>query len=175
MSQILKLRPARPDDEPFLRELKAQLDTERLGIQYWGPGQEETARKVIELQFRGHAAHYAKVKANWETKDNIVELDGTPVGRFILAGGRSELRLCDIAIDRAHRGMGLGKVILDSIKNECARSQRPLRLHVDRLNNAFQFYVSQGFRVVEDVGTHYKMEWNPSPESGRLYSFAPAP
>jgi ribosomal protein S18 acetylase RimI-like enzyme len=174
MSQILKLRPTRPDDEPYLRELKAQLDSERLGIQYWGPGQEEMARKVIELQFRGHAAHYAKVKAGWETKDNIIELGGVPVGRFIVAGGKSELRLCDIAIDRAHRGMGLGKAILDSIKNECVRSHRPLHLHVDRLNNAFQFYVSQGFRVVEDKETHYFMEWNPNPESGRIFSFGNA-
>lgn len=172
MSHILKLRPVDPDDEPFLRLLRQQMDTERLGIQYWGPDQQEMAQKILDLQFRAHSMHYKTVKSGWETKDNIIELDGEPAGRFIVAGGKSELRLCDIAVEKRFRGQGLGQAILDMTKNECMQSNRPLRLHVDKLNSACQFYLKQGFRVVEDKDTHYFMEWLPHPDRRTIYSFA---
>jgi ribosomal protein S18 acetylase RimI-like enzyme len=171
MNGILKLRPMDPDDEPFLREMRAELDTERLGIQYWGPEQPKLAQQVIDLQFRGHAAHYKKVKDDWETKDNIIELDGKPVGRFIISGDGHEIRLCDIAVKREYRGLGIGKIILDMTKKECVQSKRPLRLHVDKMNSAYFFYINEGFRVIEDKVTHYYMEWDPNPEGKPLYSF----
>jgi ribosomal protein S18 acetylase RimI-like enzyme len=170
MNAVLKLRPTDPVDEPFLRSLRAQLDTERLGIQYWAPEQQQLAKQILDLQFRAHSRHYNHIKNNWETKDNIIELNGKPVGRFIVAGDRHEIRLCDIAIDRNYRRMGLGKVILDMTKNECHQSKRPLRLHVDKLNSAFHFYVNQGFRVIQDKETHYFMEWTPDIDNKTIYS-----
>lgn len=161
-----------PDDEPFLRQLRMQIDTERLGLQYWSPDDQEMAQKLVDLQYKAHSAHYTKIKNGWETKDNIIELNGVPVGRFIVTGGREEIRLCDIAIERQYRGIGLGQAVLDMTKKECMESKRPLRLHVDLQNSAYQFYLSQGFRVLEKRSAHYFMEWDPRGNDRKtIYSF----
>jgi len=172
MNAVLKFRPMDPDDEPFLRQLRMQIDVDRLGLQYWDPEEQEMARKIVDLQFKAHNAHYKEVKSGWETKDNIIELNGVPVGRFIVTGGRDEIHLCDIAIERQYRNIGLGQAVLDMTKKECQESKRPLRLRVDKQNSAYQFYLKQGFRVLEDNDTHYFMEWDPSGnERKTIYSF----
>lgn len=173
MNVFLKLRPVGPDDEPFLRELRAQIDAERLGLQYWSPESEQLARQIMAFQFKAHSAHYQKVKSNWDTKDCIIELDGKPVGRFILTQGSKEIYLADIAVDRAHRGKGLGQAVIESTKAECVQSKRVLRLHVDPLNPALQFYLALGFRVLEQQATHFLMEWTPPNLAGKTMVFAP--
>ena len=171
MNAVVKLRPMDPDDEPFLRRLREQIDSERLGLQYWSPEEQELAKKIVDMQFKAHDMHYQKVKAGWETKDNIIELDGVPVGRFIVSGGREEIRLCDIAVDRRYRGIGLGQAVIDITKEECRQSGRPLRLHVDINNSAYFFYLNQGFRVLEQREAHYFMEWDPKADQKTIYSF----
>ena len=161
MSDFLKLRPVDADDEPFLRALRAQVDVERLGLQTWSPEQAELARSLIDLQFKAHGAHYRQVKANHDTKDCIIELEGVPVGRFIVTQNGKEVYLSDIAVSWAHRGKGLGQAVIDATKAECVQSKRVLRLHVDPLNPVLQFYVNLGFRVVEMHPTSYLMEWVP--------------
>lgn len=172
MSAVLKFRPATQDDEPFLRSLRAQFDVERLFIQYWDSLDEELTRKVLDLQYRAHEAHYRQVKGHWETKDNIIELDGKPVGRFIVSGDRDEIRLADIVVDSRYRGCGIGQAVLDTTKAECLQSKRPLRLHAEKFSQAVQFYLSQGFRSIQETNTHFLMEWRPSSLPGEtLYFF----
>lgn len=173
MNAVLMLRPVRAEDEPFLQQLRAQVDVERLGLQYWSPEAVELARQIVDFQFKAHSAHYRRVKANWDTKDCIIELSGQPVGRFIVTQGGQEIYLADIAVDRAHRGMGLGQAVIDSVKAECIQSKRILRLHVDPMNEALQFYVALGFRVIEQQPTHLLMEWVPPNLVGKTTVFAP--
>ena len=173
MAGFLKLRPFDPDDEPFLRTLRAQVDAERLGLQFWSPEAEALARKIKELQFRAHDAHYRQVRQNWDTKDCIIELDGVPVGRFIVTQSSGEIHLADIAIERAHRGKGIGQAVIESTKAECVQSKRVLRLHVDPLSPALQFYLGLGFHVVEQHPTHFLMEWVPPSLTGKTIVFAP--
>jgi len=161
MSAVLKFRPANSDDEPFLKSLRAQFDSERLYVRYWGPGNEQLKKNLLDLQYNAHNRHYQNVKNKWETKDNIIELDGSPIGRFIVCGDGDEIRLADILIQSQYRGMGIGQAVLDTTKAECAQSKRPLRLHVDIQNPAIQFYLSQGFRAVKQTQTHCLMEWRP--------------
>jgi GNAT superfamily N-acetyltransferase len=161
MSEFLKLRPVDADDEPFLRALRAQVDVERLGLQGWAPEQVELARSLIDMQFRAHGAHYRQVKANYDTKDCIIELGGVPVGRFIVTQNGKEVLLSDIAVCWEHRGKGLGQAVIEATKAECVQSKRVLRLHVDPLNPVVQFYLSLGFRIVETHPTTYLMEWVP--------------
>ncbi len=172
MNALLKLRPVRPEDEPFLRQLREQVDSERLGLQYWAPEQQEFARQIADMQFRAHSAHYRKVKANWDTKDCIIELDGQPVGRFIVTQGSREIYLADVSVDRAHRGKGLGHAVIDSVKAECVQSKRVLRLHVDLSNPALKFYASLGFRVIEQTSVNCQMEWVPPSISAPIH-FSP--
>jgi ribosomal protein S18 acetylase RimI-like enzyme len=174
MDVLLKLRPVRPEDEPFLQALRAQIDAERLGLQYWSPEAAELARQIVDLQFRAHRAHYRRVKSNWDTKDCVIEVAGQPVGRFIVTQGSREIYLADIAVDRAHRGRGIGQAVIDGTKAECIQSKRVLRLHVDPHNEALRFYLGLGFREIERHPTHLLMEWVPPNLLGRTRVFGPA-
>jgi ribosomal protein S18 acetylase RimI-like enzyme len=173
MNAALKLRPVDPDDEPILRELRGQVDSERLGLQYWSPEQEQLARQIIDLQFRGHATHHSRLKANWDTKDCVIELDGAVVGRFIVTQGSREVYLAEITVHRDHRGKGIGQAVIDGIKGECIQSKRTLRLHVDPQNSALQFYLQLGFRVVEADPVRLLMEWVPPTAPGDPTYFSP--
>lgn len=172
MNALLKLRPMRPEDEPFLRELRAQVDSERLGLQYWSPEQQELAQQLKDMQFRAHSAHYRKLKSNWDTRDCVIELGGEAVGRFVLTQNSEEIRLADITVHSAHRGKGIGHAVIDGVKSECVQSKRVLRLHVDYSNPALQFYASIGFRVIEQHPVYCLMEWEP-PTIGKSIHFSP--
>lgn len=176
MNAFVTLRPVRPEDEPFLRELRARVDVERLGLRYWAPGTEslELANKIVQSQFNAHAAHYRRVKNERDTKDCVIELNGHPVGRFIVSQNEEEVYLADLAVHPNFRGQGIGQAVIEAIKQECESSKRLLHLHVDLMNTALQFYAAQGFRVIGELATHYLMEWVPPSLLGRTQVFGPA-
>jgi ribosomal protein S18 acetylase RimI-like enzyme len=171
MSQILKLRPADPDDEPFLRELRAQIDAERLGLRFWSPEEEALAGKIIDLQFRAHAAHYRRIKSSQDTKDCVIELEGKVVGRFILTQDGEQVHLADIAVHRDYRGRGLGQAVIEATQGECLQSKRVLRLRADPANPAMHLYLRLGFQVVETSPNGHLMEWRPPSLPGRAMHF----
>lgn len=168
---MLTLRPVRPEDEPFLRELRAQVDAERLGMRYWSEDNEDLAQKVVAQQFHAHAAHYRRVKNNRDTKDCVIELNGRTVGRFIVTQNGEEVYLSDLAVHAAFRGQGLGHAVIESTKHECTQSKRLLHLHVDKTNTAFEFYVAHGFRVIGENDVTYLMEWVPPSLVGKTMLF----
>jgi ribosomal protein S18 acetylase RimI-like enzyme len=175
MGHIMNLRPPRPEDEPFLRQLRGQIDSDRLFMNYWqGEDAEEEKRKVLSLQFNALKAHQNRVKRIAETKENIIEMDGVPIGRFLIAGGREELRLSELSIVPEWRGKGIGKMLITTTMQECTRSGRVLRLCVEKSNlNALGLYQSLGFYTCDEYAAHFLMEWNPKgPAGGKLYSFA---
>lgn len=171
----MNLRPPRAEDEPFLRQLRGQIDSDRLFMNYWqGEDAEEEKKKILNLQFNALGAHQNRLKQIAETKENIIEMDGAPVGRFLVAGGREELRLSEISIVPEWRGKGLGQMVIKSTMEECIRTSRVLRLCVEIQNTtALGLYRSLGFYTIEEHSLHYIMEWNPQgPTRGKLYSFA---
>lgn len=173
MNAMLTFRPARPDDEPFLRELRAHVDVERLALGIWGPEDEQLARSIVDLQFRAHAAHYRKVKNVRDTKDCVIELNAHPVGRFIVTQDDEEVYLSDIAVHPAFRGQGIGHAVVQTTQSECAQSKRLLHLHVDRTNPAVQFYLGLGFRAIAETPLNFLLEWVPPSLAGRTMVFAP--
>lgn len=171
MNALLKLRPIRPEDEPALRELRGQLDVERLGLQYWAPEDAALAQSLVKHQYAAHAAHYKRVKSNWDTKDCVIELDDQVVGRFIVRQDAKEVCLADITVHGAHRGKGIGQAVIEAVMGECVQSKRVMRLHVDLTNPALQLYARLGFRVIERHPVYCLMEWAPPTMPGKtIYS-----
>lgn len=172
---FLTLRPVRADDEPFLRNLRAHVDVERLGLQHWKNDDEsvEMARRVVDMQFAAHAAHYRQVKSARDTKDCIIELNGHPVGRFIVTQDAERVNLSDIAVHPNFRGQGIGVAVIQSTMNECQGSKRLLHLQVDVDNSVLQLYLNLGFRVIGEGASHYLMEWVPPSLIGQTQVFAP--
>lgn len=175
MNAFVNLRPVRPEDEPFLRELRAHVDVERLGLRYWSPDaeSERLANQIIAFQFKVHATHYRKVQNARDTKDCIIELNGHPVGRFIVTQNGEAVYLSDIAVHPNFRGQGIGQTVIEATKRECHESKRLLHLHVDKANAAVQFYANLGFRAIGELPTHYMMEWTPPSLIGKTQVFSP--
>ncbi len=155
----LSIRPERPEDEPFLRELRADFDTERLLLDHSSLEDEERAH-LLESQFQ--AREKSLKEANWDKTHCIIEIDEHPIGTFVTMQDSEEIRLADICIDKLHRGMGIGAAIIQCVQGEGQQSKRVVRLHVERDNPAaLAFYEKMGFRFLEDRVTHLFLEWTP--------------
>jgi len=173
MNGILTFRPARPEDEPFLRILRSEIDSDRLKLNLWQPGNDKLKDKLLDLQFRGFDKHVENLKNFQETEEKVITLNDIPVGRFVVAGDREELRIAELAVLKEYRGVGIGNMIIGMTKQECVRTSRVVRLYVEKTNPALQSYLGEGFYVISTESLHYILEWNPKgPTSGRLYSFA---
>lgn len=171
MNAVLKFRPVEADDEPFLKTLRAEFDSERLFLTHWEEKGQPFRQHILDLQYKAHASHYQYVKTHWDTRDNIIEFDGKPVGRFIVWGDSHEIRLADIIVGKTYRGFGIGQAVLDTTKAECMQSKRRLTLHVDKYNDTVSFYARQGFYSVEETPTHVLMEWKPGNMPGKPVYF----
>ena len=175
MNVHLMLRPIRPEDEPFLRELRATVDIEQLGLRHWSAENEALARKVIETQFRGHSTHYRQVKNQRDTRDCVIELNGRAVGRFIVTQDAEQVHIADITVHPAFRGQGIGQAVIASVQHECTESRRLLHLQVDRQNTAVHFYLGLGFRAIGEDALHLLMEWVPPSLIGQSRVITPKP
>lgn len=150
----ITLRPAQPGDEAFLYALYASTRAAELATYGWDAAQQAA---FLSLQFRAQQAHYAEYP---HAEDQII-LDGAqPIGRFLVARLETEIRLVDIALLPAWRGQGIGARLTEALLAEAVQTGKLVRLHVEKFNRAQRLYQRLGFMVINDVGTHYLMEFN---------------
>jgi len=154
--QSVGLRPAEADDEAFLFRLYGSTRAEELADWGWNAAQQEA---FLKLQFRGQQAHY---DAYPNTDHRIILCGGQPVGRLLVSRLTEEIRLVDISILTENRGRGVGANLIRDLLAEAARSDLPVRLHVEKFNRAQQLYRRLGFEIIGDTGSHYFMEWRSS-------------
>jgi GNAT superfamily N-acetyltransferase len=148
------LRPARPDDEPFLYDLYCSTRNEDLAAGGLDLPQQEM---LLRMQFLGQQQTY---KAQYPRADHdIIILDGQPVGRVMVERSDEAIRGVDIALLPAYRSAGLGRAIIQDLLDEAHRAGKPFRIQVVRTNRARRLYDRMGFREIGDTGTHYVMEW----------------
>ena len=153
-SPEIRLRPVAPADQPFLRGLYASTRAEEMALVDWDAPALEA---FLAMQFDAQALHYRTNHPDGEF--SIVLVDGEPAGRIYVDRREREIALLDIVLLPAHRGRGIGTVLVGGLLDEGATSGVPVRLHVERFNaSARRLYERLGFRQVEDVGMHILME-----------------
>jgi ribosomal protein S18 acetylase RimI-like enzyme len=157
---IVTLRPARPEDEPFLYDLYASTRAAELAALDWSSAQQEA---FLSLQFRAQQAHYAEYPN--PDPQIIVELDRA-IGRLLVSRLTDEIRLVDIALLPQWRGRGIGAALIRQLLDEAARAGKPVRLHVEKWNPAQRLYRRLGFVPRADDGLYCLMEWQPSENQG---------
>lgn len=145
------LRPARPEDEPFLRELYASTRRDEMAPTGWPQAQIDA---FLADQFALQSAHYAQHYA--DASFGIVERDGVRVGRLIVLDRQDEVRLVDVALVEEARGSGLGTRLVEGVLARAAG--RRVVLHVEVFNPALRLYERLGFRATEQVGAYWRME-----------------
>lgn len=157
MSTPYTLRPVRPDDESFLYTLFVSARPDAPLLAAWPAAERE---RFLRSQFALQTHHYTTHHP--EAEHAIVLVEGVSAGRTWVAWGEDEARWLDVALLPGHRGRGLGQRLLADLQAEATRRGVPVTLHVERNNpGARRFYLRHGFEVVEDIGTHERLRWQP--------------
>lgn len=148
------LRPVGAGDDPFLAALYASTREQELAVVPWGADQKAS---FLRMQFDAQRWHYQQHFG--DASFDIILVDGENAGRLYVARWSREIRIVDIALVPARRRCGIGTRIITGLQLEAAASARTLTIHVERMNPALSLYERLGFRIAEDKGVYYFMEW----------------
>jgi GNAT superfamily N-acetyltransferase len=158
---FLAVRPATPQDEPFLYDLYFAIRGPEFALAPISPAQRVA---LIEMQFRAQMGAYAAAYPN--SCYHIVLLDGRAVGRLWVSRDEDEYRLVDIALHPDVANKGLGTVLIQRLQADAQQARLPIRSTVQRFNpGSLRFHQRLGFRIVRADVMHYYMEWQPAPLS----------
>ena len=163
----LDLQPVRTEDETFLFELYASTRGDEMALVGWDKPQQEA---FLRMQFKAQRSSYAMQFPNADYR--IIVHDGRAAGRLIVDRSGDNILLIDIALLPEFRNAGIGSTLMKQVMAEAARSQKPVKLHVEKFNRARRFYDRLGFSTVGDHGIYLEMVWKPefgaSSQSGEI-------
>jgi ribosomal protein S18 acetylase RimI-like enzyme len=149
------LRPSTATDEAFLGLVYASTRIEELAVVAWT---DEQRGLFLAQQF--HAQDVAYRENYPDASFSIVELDGEPIGRLILAPlAGNELRIVDVALLPEQRNSGIGTQLIRDVLAAAERDGLMVSLHVELWNPAVRLYERLGFHRVSANEVHVRMEW----------------
>ena len=154
MKKSITFRSITSEDENFLYRLYASTREEELAQTTW-----TVAEKEIFLKQQFTAQHEFYMQQFTRAKFDIVLENNESVGRLYVDRREDEIRLIDIALLPEHRNKGIGTSLLTELLDEAKKTNKPLRIHVEKYNPALQLYHRLGFREIKDSGVYYLMEW----------------
>ena len=156
----LTLRPATAADGLFLRDLYGQTRAGELALTGWSAEQQ---RAFVEMQFAAQDADY---RARFpQASFDVVVHDGTPVGRLYVDRRADAVHVLDILITSEHRGRGVGTMLMRSVLDEAATSDRDATLYVEPGSPAHAWYQRLGFVAPDEPqGLHLFMRWSHRPD-----------
>jgi len=152
----IRLREARPADEPHLLAVYGSTREDELAMTDWDDARK---RAFVEQQFRAQDQYYRANYAN--ATYQVILVDGRPAGRLYVARWPDDIRIMDIALLSRFRRRGIGRKLLAELQREAAGQGKKLSIHVERFNPALSLYASLGFRMIEDRGVYLFLEWTP--------------
>lgn len=145
-SSPVSLRQVVPADEPFLAELYATTREDDLRLTDWDNTQKAAfCAWQFQLQQLDYARNYP-ADGHW-----IIVREDVPIGRLWVAEWEDCLLVVDISLLPAHRGSGLGTLVMEGVFAEGDRAGLPVRLTAFRSNpRAIALFGRLGFRVREE-------------------------
>lgn len=150
----VKLRPAQPSDDAFLRAVYASTRAEEMTLVPWS---EEQKAAFCDMQFTAQDTHY---RQHYPTAEFlIIERGERPAGRLYVERWEKEIRIMDIALLPEHRGAQIGTKLLRELQEEAGAAGKTLSIHVEKFNPALRLYQRLGFGAKEDKGVYLLMEW----------------
>ena len=151
------VRPARPDEAELLYQIYASTREEELAALPWAAYVKES---FLRTQFGAQDRHFRTIfpKASY---DLIVSGDEV-LGLLYVDRGAQAWLVIHIALLPRHRGKGLGTRLLTEVLAEAAAAGKPVRLQVERFNQAQRLYGRLGFRQISDDGVYLLLECRPT-------------
>jgi GNAT superfamily N-acetyltransferase len=150
----VSLRPSTEADGPLLREVYAATRAEELDQVSWAPGQREA---FLDMQFVLQDGEFRRHFADGDF--SVVEVDGVAAGRLYVGRLPGELRIIDVALLPAFRGLGVGTLLLTGVQAQAESEGRRVALQVETRSPARRLYERLGFAVTGQVGVRLLMEW----------------
>jgi ribosomal protein S18 acetylase RimI-like enzyme len=150
------VRPATPQDRPWLLRIYASTREEELAATGWP---EEAKAEFLRMQFEAQDRYYRQVYP--DASFALVEVSGEPAGRLYVSHAPEEIRVIDIALLPPFRGRGLGAAILRTILDEADATSRRVSIHVEQHNPALRLYERLGFQVRDARGLYYFLQRPP--------------
>ena len=152
----ISLRPVTDADKNFLLELYQSSRGDDLRGLGWD---EDRISEFLSMQ---HEAQQVFYQADYQqASDEVLLIEGEPAGRLIVDRREHEIRCVEIALLPAHRGAGVGTLLIQRLQDEARQADRPLRLQVIRFSRAVNLFERLGFERTSETGTHFQMEWRP--------------
>lgn len=150
-------RLATKKDRPFLYKLYTVMRAQEMALTDFS---DEEKEQFLRLQFRGQRQHYKRHYP--EAVNNVILLNGRPIGRLLVADLGNEIRLLDIVFLPEVQNRGIGAHYLNQLQAKAQQANLPIILHVWQLNHAaLRFYKRHGFRVIADFEAYIRLEWQP--------------
>lgn len=91
----------------------------------------------------------------------ILTPEGVAAGLVWTDAREHEIRILDLAVLPAHRGIGIGSEIISRLKEQAAAANLPLSIHVETDGGFIPFFEKRGFRITETYPATQLMEWHP--------------
>jgi ribosomal protein S18 acetylase RimI-like enzyme len=155
-------RATEPSDRPFLLALYRSTREREMALVPWSLDQKEA---FVRMQFEAQDRYYREQFAS--ASFDVVEREGSPIGRLYVDRRETELRVIDITLAPAERGRGIGTALLGRILEEARSSGRMVSIHVEAENPAMRLYRRLGFDQVGDDGVYRFMVCRPgTPDAG---------
>ncbi len=153
----VSLRPAQPQDKPFLFQVYASTRADEMALVPWTAEQELA---FLQMQFDAQRDSYALEYPNaaWQIIEEAVQ----PIGRLIVNRADDKILLADIALLPEYRNRGIGTLLLHELMSEAQQSGKPLHLHIETFNPAFHLYERLGFVKVGEIGIYWELAWFPA-------------
>lgn len=151
----LKRRLACDSDEPWLRQLFAQLRGLQPELLAACP---ELLEQQWQLQRRVFASHYP------DARTEVVLIDAEPVGVLTWHEGSKAIRLLDIGLEIRYRGRGLGEWLLRELIGHADLQGKTLELAVMRHNPALRLYQRLGFRALFGAEDEVQLQMRREPQ-----------
>lgn len=148
-----RVRLALPSDHEFLALLYASTRADELERAGFPLDQREA---FCRMQFNAQQHHYTLYFAR--AVDTLIEMDGVPVGRELIARSSDELFLVDIALLPEWRSRGIGSDRLQRLIADSRALQCPIRLYAEQGSRAPALYQRHGFVITGEEGVYFTME-----------------
>lgn len=156
----IALRPAVPEDEPFLSHVYARSREEELAQVGWD---EATKKAFLTSQYAAQRHHY--VTNYRDASFQVILRGGQPAGRLYVARWEHEIRIMDVAVLPQHRNTGIGSALIKALQEEAVQGRKSVTIHVEMFNRAARLYERLGFRNKSLNGVYRLMEWTPPSEA----------
>ena len=120
---------------------------------------DEDKQKLFQSQFQAQSHHY---HTHFGDADFLIVMkENTPIGKITVHDRVDEIRVIDLAILPGYRSAGVGtQLMLDVIKT-AEFADKPVRIHVEKMNRAISFYERLGFKTIGEKDYHWLLECAP--------------